>query len=338
MLPSSLPRPGGFSCNGIEKGRGDSTTWRIAPVKMLISGSTGLIGSSLIPHLARQGHSIVRLVRTTTRGDAAEVHWNPSQGEMDVPGLEGMDAIVHLAGENIGNGRWTARKKSRILGSRVEGTRLLVESLIRLAHPPKVLVTASATGYYGSRGDKVLDEYSPPGSGFLPRLCREWEAATSPAAKRGIRVVNLRMAPVLTPKGGILPKMLTPFRLGLGARLGRGRQYMSWISMDDLVAVFDHVLRTESLRGVVNAVSPCPVTNREFTETLARILRRPAFLSVPSPALRLLLGEMADQLLLASQRVEPSRLKASGYRFRHPDLESALRHFLPLKTPQRSLS
>jgi hypothetical protein len=297
-------------------------------VKILISGSTGLIGSSLIPHLSRQGHGIVRLVRRPTRHDAAEVHWNPSQGTIDVSGLEGMDAIVHLAGENIGNARWTARKKARILHSRVEGTRLLVNSLTRLAHPPKVLVSASAVGYYGSRGGEVLDEDSPPGSGFLPRVCREWEAATSPAAKKGIRVVNLRMAPVLTNRAGILPRMLTPFRLGLGARLGNGRQYMSWISVDDLIAVFDHVLRIESLRGPLNAASPCPVTNREFTQTLARVLRRTAFLSVPAPAVRLLLGEMADELLLASQRVQPSRLKASGYRFHHPDLESALRHLL----------
>lgn len=297
-------------------------------MKILVSGSTGLIGSSVIPHLARQGHGIVHLVRTTARGDAAEVHWNPSQGTIDVSGLEGMDAIVHLAGENIGNGRWTARKKARILDSRVEGTRLLVNSLVRLAHPPKILVSASATGYYGSRADEVLNEDSPAGSGFLPRVCREWEAATQPATGKGIRVVTLRMAPVLTTQGGVLPGMLTPFRLGLGAKLGSGRQYMSWISMNDLVAVFDHVLRTETLRGPVNAVSPCPVTNREFTATLARVLRRPAFLSIPSPALRLFLGEMADELLLASQRVEPSRLKASGYCFRHPDLESALRYLL----------
>ena len=297
-------------------------------MRILVSGSTGLIGCSLIPHLARQGHDVVRLVRTPTRHDAAEVYWNPSQGTIDASGLEGTDAIVHLAGENIGSGRWTARKKTRILRSRVEGTRLLVNSLTRLARPAKVLVSASAVGYYGSRGDEVLDEDSPPGSGFIARLCQAWEAATSAAAKKGIRVVNLRMAPVLTPQGGTLPKMLTPFRLGLGGRLGSGRQYMSWISMDDLVAVFAHVLRTESLRGPVNAVSPCPVTNREFTEILARVLGRPAFLTVPAPALRLLFGEMADELLFASQRVEPSRLKASGYRFKHPDLESALRYLL----------
>ncbi len=297
-------------------------------MKILISGSTGLIGSSLLPCLHTRGHDVTRLVRRLPEPGGIEVHWNPARGELASSDLEGLDAVVHLAGENIASGRWTPEKKVRIRESRVQGTRLLAKALSEVSRRPSVFVSTSATGYYGHRGEEILTEDSPPGSGFMAEVCRQWEEATRAAAGAGIRVVILRFGVVLTPRGGMLAKMLMPFRLGLGGKIGTGRQYMSWISMDDLVGVILHALAADSLKGVVNAVSPDPVTNLEFTRALGRVLRRPAFLSVPAPAVRLLLGEMADELLLASQRVEPSRLKTSGYRFKHPDLESALRHLL----------
>ncbi|MFQ5915907.1 MAG: TIGR01777 family oxidoreductase, partial [Nitrospinota bacterium] len=239
-----------------------------------------------------------------------------------------MDAAVHLSGENIGEGRWTAAKKAAIRDSRVKSTRLLAETLARLEQPPRVFVCASAVGYYGDRGEEVLREESPLGSGFLPDLSLEWESAAEPAVQKGIRVVHLRNGIVLSPKGGALAKMLPPFKLGLGGKLGSGRQYVSWISLDDMVGVIRHALERESLSGPVNAVAPNPVTNAEFTQTLGRVLSRPTVFQVPAFTLRLAFGEMADAALLASARVEPARLLASGYSFRHPELEGALRHIL----------
>jgi uncharacterized protein (TIGR01777 family) len=297
-------------------------------LKVLVSGSTGLIGSALLPHLSGSGDEVLRLVRRIPCPGKAQIYWNPVAGRLEPAELEGLDAVVHLAGENISGGRWTPEKKARIRDSRVRGTRLLAEAISRLAHPPAVFVSASAIGYYGSRGEEILGEESQPGSGFMAELCQAWEAATAAAAQEGVRVVNLRMAPVLTPRGGILRRLLMPFRLGLGGKIGNGRQYMSWITMDDLVCVILRVLRSDSLRGPINVASPKPVTNLEFTRTLGRVLRRPTFLTVPPAGLRLLFGEMADELLLSSTRVEPARLKARGYRFRHSDLESALRHLL----------
>lgn len=296
-----------------------------------VTGSTGLVGGALAPRLAAGGHRVVRLVRSTTTallpGERA-VSWDPDAGAIDSTGLVGVDAVVHLAGESIASGRWTEARKRRIRASRVGSTRLLAEALARLARPPRVLVAASATGYYGDRGDLVLREDSAPGSGFLAGVCREWEAAAEPAARRGIRVVHLRIGLVLSRDGGALAALLTPFRLGAGGPVGSGAQWWSWITLDDLLGAILHALATEPLAGPVNAVAPNPVTNREFAKTLGRVLRRPALLPLPAFAARLVLGEMAGALLLASARVVPARLQATGYAFREPALEGALRREL----------
>jgi uncharacterized protein (TIGR01777 family) len=242
--------------------------------------------------------------------------------------LDGFDAVVHLAGENIAAGRWTESVKERIRKSRVDGTQLLSRALARLKQPPRAVVQASAVGFYGNRGDESLTESSPRGQGFLPAVCVAWEAAAEPAEKQGIRVVFLRFGVILSRKGGALKKMLLPFRLGVGGVIGDGSQYMSWITLDDAVAAIQHALSTEGLRGPVNVVSPQPVTNRGFTRTLGRALGRPTVFPMPAFAARLAFGEMADALLLSSQRVLPDRLLGSGYSFRHPDLEPALRHVL----------
>lgn len=297
-------------------------------MKVLVTGSTGLIGSALVPFLAARGHEVVRLVRSQPQPGEAEVHWDPAAGRIDVAGLEGLDAVIHLAGENIAAGRWTAARKARIRDSRVQGTRLLAETLARLSRPPKVLVCASAVGYYGDRGDDLLREDSPPGQGFLADLCQEWEAASEPAAPQGLRVVRVRIGIVLTPRGGALKQMLLPFRMGLGGKIGSGKQYTSWIAFDDLLAAFSHALTNDSLAGAVNAVAPHAVTNREFTKTLGRVLRRPTVFPLPAFAARLAFGKMADELLLAGARIEPTRLLASGFLFRFPELEGALRHLL----------
>ncbi len=297
-------------------------------MKVLVSGSRGLIGSALVRDLADEGHIVTRLVRPSSKtgGDAAI--WDPEKGTVDLGGLEGHDAVVHLAGENIAGSSWTAKRKALIRDSRVRGTQLLCETLSRLERRPAVLVCASATGYYGDRGSEILREDSPPGKGFLSEVCREWEETTREAALKGIRVVNLRIGMVLSPEGGALAKMLPVFRMGAGGRIGSGEQYVSWISLPDLVGVIRHALATDSLEGPVNAVTPHPVTNREFTKSLGRILRRPTVAPLPAFAARLLFGEMADELLLAGARTEPAKLLASGYGFRHPELEGALRSLL----------
>ena len=280
-------------------------------MKILMTGGGGLVGSALAPGMTAAGHRVTRLSHSRP--------W---------PELAGHDAVVHLAGENIATGRWTPAKKARIRDSRVEMTRRLCEAVARLAPPPRVVIGASAIGYYGSRGDEVLREESAPGAGFLAEVCRDWEAATKPAADAGIRVVNLRFGVILSAAGGALAKMLPPFRLGAGGVLGDGRQWMSWIALDDALGVIARALTDETLRGPVNVVAPQPVTNREFTGTLARVLRRPAVFPVPAFVLRLALGEMADALLLSSQRVEPAKLAAAGYPFRFSKFEEALRHLL----------
>lgn len=297
-------------------------------MNVLVTGSTGLVGSALIPLLSSGGHRAIRLVRSQPRPGEDAVRWDPAAGTVETAGLEGLNAVVHLAGENIAAGRWTAEKKARIRDSRVKGTRLLCESLARLSQAPKVIVCASAIGYYGDRGEEILREESAPGTGFLAEVCREWEAAAEPAVKRGMRVAHLRFGVVLSPAGGALAKMLFPFRMGLGGVLGSGGQYMSWIAVDDAVGSIHHALVTETLKGPVNAVTPHPVTNREFTRTLGRVLGRPTLFPMPAFAARLAFGEMADELLLASTRVEPTRLLATRHAFRYPDLEAALRHLL----------
>jgi len=300
----------------------------VSDMKILISGAGGLVGSALVPFLTSGGHDVVRLTRRDPRPGEAAVRWDPESSGLDTACIEGVDAVVHLAGENIAGGRWTPARKARIRDSRVNGTRLLAEALAGMNRPPKVLVCASAIGYYGDRGEERLTEQSGPGTGFLPDVCREWEAAAAPAAAKGIRVVHPRFGIILSPAGGALAKMLTPFRLGVGGRIGTGGQYMSWISIDDVVGVIHHALTDERLSGPVNTVSPGPVTNLEFTKTLGRVLSRPTVFPMPAFAARMAFGEMADELLLSSARVLPDRLGATGYRFRAPALEDALRHLL----------
>ncbi|MEX0799800.1 MAG: TIGR01777 family oxidoreductase [Dehalococcoidia bacterium] len=295
-------------------------------MKVLVTGASGLVGSALVPFLTGRGHQVVRLVRAEPRGED-EVRWDAAAGEIDAARLEGLDAVVHLAGESIA-GRWSAARKERILDSRVAGTRVLAETLAGLQRPPGVLVSSSAVGYYGDRGDETLTEDSSSGSLFLSEVCRQWEAATEPAARKGIRVVILRTAPVLAAAGGPLAQMLLPFRLGLGGPIGGGKQYFPWIAIDDIAGAYHHALTAESLSGPVNAVAPGQVTNREFTKTLGRVLGRPSVFPLPAFAARLALGEMARELLLASARVEPAKLVASGYKFAFPELESALRRLL----------
>jgi uncharacterized protein (TIGR01777 family) len=300
-----------------------------APLSVVVSGASGLVGSSLLPFLTTGGHRVVPMVRSTrARGDASGVRWDPAAKVIDRAGLERVDAVVHLAGESIAGGRWTTEKKARIRGSRVDGTRLLCETLAALDAPPRTLVCASAIGFYGDRGGTPLDESSPRGKGFLADVCGEWEAAAAPARAAGIRVVHLRFGVVLTPAGGALQRMLLPFRLGAGGVVGSGEQYMSWIAIDDAVGAIHHALVTPALEGPVNAVAPAAVTNREFTRALGRVLRRPTIVPMPAVIARLAFGEMADELLLASTRVVPRRLGESGFTFREPDLETALAHLL----------
>jgi len=297
-------------------------------MKVLVTGSTGLVGSALVSCLAGGGHNVTRMVRAKKIRGKDEVGWDPAAGVIDSAGLEGLDAVVHLAGESISSGRWTTEKKAKIRDSRVSGTRLLAETLSRLAKPPKVFVSASAIGYYGDRGAETLVEDSGPGTGFLAEVCRAWEAAAEPAARSGIRVVHPRIGVVLGRDGGALKMMLLPFKMGIGGKIGSGEQYMSWIALDELIGVIRHLLITDTLTGAVNAVAPRPVTNLEFTKSLGRVLSRPTVMPLPAFAATLALGEMAEELLLGSARVEPLRLLASGYKFRHPELEEALRHVL----------
>ena len=300
-------------------------------MNILLTGSTGLIGSELGSHLSENRHHVMRLVRRAQPG-ANEISWDPASGTLDVRALEGLDAVVHLAGESIASGRWTAGKKRRIRDSRIQGTQLLARSLSSLFDPPRVFVSVSAIGYYGDRGEEQLAEESEAGRGFLPELCRDWEGATHAALIRGIRVVILRLGMVLSAKGGALSKMLPIFRSGIGARMGNGRQYVSWIAIDDLIGVIDHAIFNESLHGLVNAVSPNAVTNLEFSQALGRVLSRPVRFALPSSALRLLFGKMANEVLLSSARVFPARLAQSGFKFQFPELESALRHILQRPT------
>jgi uncharacterized protein (TIGR01777 family) len=297
-------------------------------MRIAVSGSGGLIGSAVMKALADGGHDAVRLVRRVPSAGEKAVRWDPDAGAVDAAGLEGLDAVVHLAGENIGSGRWTAARKVAIRDSRVKGTRLLCEALAGLSNPPKTLVCASATGYYGDRGDSLLTEESPAGTGFLADLCRGWEEASAPVAERGIRVVALRIGMVLAPDGGALSRMLPVFRAGLGGVLGSGSQFVSWIALDDLPAIVLHAVSREDLVGPVNAVAPRPVTNRELTEALGQVLSRPVPFTVPSFFLRIALGEMAGALLLSGCRAVPRRLEATGYHFLYPELRGALRHVL----------
>lgn len=293
-------------------------------LRVAISGASGLIGSALARVLVHEGHEIRRLVRRPS-ADETEVSWDPESGAVEAEKLEGLDVVAHLAGESIASGRWSASRMERIRASRVGPTRLLCDALARLEAPPGVIVSASAIGYYGNRGDELLDETSPPGQGFFPEVGQAWEAAASGAEEAGIRVVKPRIGVVLSRNGGALARMLLPFRLGLGGRLGSGRQFMSWIALDDLIAAIRFAIDTPALSGPVNATSPESVTNEVFTRTLGRVLGRPTPLPVPAFALRLAVGQMADEALLSSARVRPRKLEESEFSFRHPDLEAALR-------------
>lgn len=296
-------------------------------MKILVTGASGLVGTALTAALEKEGHEVVALVRRAPRS-ASEIRWDPASGIPDPAAVEGADAVVHLAGENIAEGRWTAAKMERIRASRVQGTRTLCEALARLERKPSVLVCASAIGFYGDRGDEVLDEDSAPGRGFLTDVCREWEAACEPAREAGVRVVSLRTGVVLARDGGALAKMLLPFKLGLGGKIGDGKQYMSWIALDDLVRAVEHAIEHAELEGPVNGTAPGAVTNLEYTKTLGRVLSRPTIAPMPAFAARLAFGKMADALLLSSARVVPKRLEETGFRFEEPQLEGALRRVL----------
>lgn len=291
-------------------------------MRIAVTGATGLIGSALVERLRREGHTVARLVRDPAKAAAGDVVWDPDAGTIDRAALEGIDAAVHLAGENVGT-RWTEEKKRRIRDSRIKGTRLLAQTLAHLAHTPRVLVQASATGIYGDRGDEPITEASAPGTGFLAEVGREWEGASASADEAGIRVVKLRIGVVLTAKGGALDQLLLPFKMGVGGKIGSGRQWMPWISLDDIVEVFVRALRDERMRGPVNAVAGS-VRNADFTEALGRALHRPTLIPVPGFGLRALFGQMADEALLAGQNVEPAKLREIGHVFHHPTLDVAL--------------
>jgi uncharacterized protein (TIGR01777 family) len=294
-------------------------------MNVLVSGATGLIGSALIPELEAGGHSVTRLTRSP-RSDE-DVRWDPDAGTIEGD-LAGTDIVVHLAGESIAEGRWTSEKKRRILESRQKGTRLLAEKIAGLPAPPSVMVSVSAIGYYGDRGNELLTEESEPGDLFLSRVCLEWEAAAEPAREAGVRVVHPRFGIVLSTEGGALGTTLPIFKLGGGGKIGSGKQYWSWVSLDDVVGAILHAIETDALSGPVNVTAPDPPTNAEYTRVLGRVLNRPTFFTVPAPAARIALGGMADELLLASARVQPAKLEETGYEYRHPELEGALRHLV----------
>jgi len=290
-------------------------------MRVLVSGASGLVGGALRARLTARGDVVVPLVR---RNDAEGVYWDASRRGFDGGKAEGFDAVVHLAGESVSAGRWNGRRRAAIRESRVEATRFLAEEFARLERPPKTFVSASAVGFYGDAGEAACTEASPRGRGFLADVCGEWEKATGPAAARGIRVVILRIGLVLAAEGGLLPRMLPIFKLGLGARLGDGRQWMSWIALVDLLAVIDRVLEDGTLQGPINAVATEPVRNAAFTAALAKALHRPACLAIPAFVLRATLGEMADEMLLGGAKVVPAKLHEAGFRFEYPMLDTAL--------------
>lgn len=299
-------------------------------MRVAIAGASGLVGKALTESLAESGAEVLRLVRGEPR-NSGEVRWDPAAGVLGATALAGCDAVVNLSGENVADGTWSAARKKRILSSRVDSTRTLVQAMSSMQQPPKALISASAIGYYGNRGDEVLTESASLGSGFLAEVCRDWEAEAMRATDAGVRVVCARLGVVLTSQGGALAKMLTPFRLGLGGPLGSGDQYMSWITLNDVVRALRWCISREDIHGPVNLVAPDAVTNREFTQTLAHELRRPAVIPAPAFALRLALGQMADEMLLSSARVSPAVLHAGHFDFEFPKLDEALHALLHRK-------
>ena len=297
-------------------------------MRIAVTGSNGLIGTALVEALEGDGHHVTKLVRGRPDGPD-QIGWAPAAGIIDAAGLEGHDAVVHLAGVGIGDHRWTPEHKTAVLESRVQGTSLLATTLAGLQKPPAVLASASAVGYYGDTGDRAVTEADGPGTGFLADVVEQWEAATAPAADAGIRVARFRSGVVLTDRGGALDKQLLPFKMGLGGRVGTGEQYLSWISLDDEVAAIRHLLTTDTIAGPVNLTAPNPVTNAEFTKALGTVLGRPTVMPVPKLALHTMFGkEMVAEMLLAGQRVLPAVLQASGFAFVDPEIEAALRRIL----------
>lgn len=287
-------------------------------MKVLITGSSGLVGSALIKSLGVNGHEVIRLRRE--KDDLNSPWWDPENGILNLGDVRGIDVVVHLAGDNIAEGRWNRQKKERILNSRVQGTKLLAEFFAASEHKPEVVVSASAIGFYGDRGEELLDETREAGKGFVADVCQQWEGATASAVNAGIRVANVRFGVVLSAAGGALKKMLLPFKMGIGGVIGSGNQYMSWVSIDDVVGAIQYILTNDSMKGPVNLVAPNAVNNREFTKTLGRALHRPTIFPMPAFAAQLAFGEMANELLLSSTRVVPKKLLDSGYTFRHPEL------------------
>lgn len=295
-------------------------------MKILISGGSGFIGSELIPFLQTCGHKIIRLVRDKADVGEEQIFWDPVHGVIDEAAFEGVDAVINLSGENISGGRWSQARKERILQSRVEATKTLATAMSKLKRPPGIFISGSAIGYYGDRGDAWCTEDTPQGNGFLAKVCADWEDAAAPAIAKGIRTVFLRTGIVLSPNGGALKRMIIPFKTGFGGAFGSGHQYMSWVAIDDLVAIILFALTNSSVQGPINAVAPNPVTNNDFTQILCKVLKRPKFFNTPTFMLRLVFGkEMADQFLLASTRVEPFKLTQEGYSFDYPELETALK-------------
>jgi uncharacterized protein len=298
------------------------------PLRIIISGASGLLGSTLIPFLTTGGHHVMQLVRRSPNKEKGEIQWNPANGQLDLDEAGTVDAVIHLSGENIGEGHWDIEKKKRILDSRVLSTRLMAENLSKMKNPPKVFLCASAIGFYGDRGSNLVDESDTAGNDFISGVCRMWEESTEAAVSAGIRTALLRIGIVLSPRGGALGKLLLPFTLGVGGKIASGRQYISWISIDDTMSAIYHALFDKTISGPVNLVSPNPSTNKDFTSALSHVLSRPAVFTVPKFAIETAFGEMGRETILSSTRVQPSFLTETGYSFRHPDLEGALRHLL----------
>ncbi len=303
------------------------------PLRILITGSSGVIGSALKPYLTAMGHQVICLVRENPDPNSDRILWDPENDFIDTKYLEDLDAVVHLAGENLNGKRWNKQYKKKIYNSRVNGTKLLVATLAQLKHPPKVLIAASAIGFYGDTAGEVVTEESPAGSGFLPNLAKDWELQTEQANALGIRVVNLRFGVVLTPAGDALAKMLLPFQMGLGGTVGFGKQSLSWVAIDDVLGAVYHGIQCEQLEGPVNVVTPEPCTNQKLTKTLGVVLKRPTLFWIPKVILRILYGEVVNETLFPSTRAQPVKLQNTGYTFRFPNLEPALRHMLGKESP-----
>lgn len=297
------------------------------PMRIAVTGSTGLVGRRLVPFLQGGGHTVLSIVRKPT-GKPGEIVWNPDRGEIDAKALEGCDAVIHLSGESIAGGRWNSGRKERIRSSRTKGTSLLARTIAGLERKPRVFVSTSGIGFYGDRGGELLTEESTSGGGFLAEVCRVWEAAADPARAAGIRVVHPRFGVVVASEGGMLKQLSLPFKLGLGGRLGSGKQYFSWIAIDDLLGVLLEAVMNEDLEGPINAVAPGVVTNAEFTKALGRAFKRPTLIPIPAFAIKAAFGEMADELLLVSQRAVPARLNAASFLYNYPTIDTALRHEL----------